>query len=47
MARIFNITRFELCFKSIDSILDLRFERYLYIFGEVHQYRKEYAWEKL
>jgi hypothetical protein len=43
-ARIFNITRFGLCFKSIDSMLDLRFERYLYIFGGVHGYRKEYTW---
>jgi hypothetical protein len=43
MARIFNITRFGLCFKSTDFMLDPRFEKYLYIFGGVHEYRKEYT----
>jgi hypothetical protein len=25
-------------------VLDLGFERYLYIFGGVHEYRKQYTW---
>jgi len=28
-------------------MLDLGFERYLYIFGGVYEYRKEYTWGKL
>lgn len=41
IARIFNIIRFGPRFKSIDSMLGLRFERYLYISGKAHEYRKD------